>query len=176
MGKKKNKPATRRRKRVTGIGKNIPVQKYALGIVGAAIAIKGSEMMAKSTNTMISKAAPYAPAIVGIALPMLVKDQMVADVSAGLVIGGSIPVLKELKILSGFSSVRTIQGSPKGYMRLPDRRSSAASVNGTGQRGVNSAYTTKSNFSGSRMSQMNVISGAMSGGGSGSGAGDAMAV
>ena len=133
MAKKKGKkPATRRRKRVSGIGKSIPVQKLALGIVGAAIAVKGSEMMAKSTNEMIKKAAPYAPAVVGVVLPMVVKDQMVNDIATGLVIGGSIGVLKELKVLSGFSSVKSIQGQPRGYMRLPDRRSSAASVNGTG--------------------------------------------
>ncbi len=157
MAKRKAKKTTRRRRRVSGFGQNLDLQGIALAIGGAVLANVAKTQLAKSTNTTAQKAAPYVGLIAGIVLPMLVKQPMVRQVSIGLAAAGGVEALKAAKVISGLD-MDTIHGSLNKYRSMPYRKA----VNGVGQ-------TSKSNFTGSRMSQMHTISGTANGSGSGAG-------
>jgi hypothetical protein len=156
MAKRKKKTTRRRRRSVSGI-KDIDLQGIALAVGGAVLARVATNQLAKSTNTTAQKAAPYVGLIAGIVLPMVVKNPMVRQVSLGLAAGGGVEALKAAKVISGLD-MDTIHGSLNKYRSMPYRKA----VNGVGQ-------TSKSNFTGSRMSQMHTISGAANGSGSGGG-------
>ena len=152
--RKKAKRITRRRRRVSGI-KDVDMMGIALAVGGAVLANVAKTQLAKSTNTTAQKAAPYVGLIAGIVLPMVVKNPMVKQVSIGLAAAGGVEALKAAKVISGLD-MDTITGSLNKYRSMPYRKA----VNGVGQ-------VSKSNFTGSRMSQMHTIAGMPDGGGAG---------
>lgn len=155
---KKQKKTTRRRRRVSGIGQDLDLQALGLAVGGAVLSNVLATNFAKSTNTTMQKAGPYAGLIAGVVLPLLVKNPMVKQISLGLVAGGGVSALKAAKVISGLD-MSTINGSLNQYRSLPYRKA----VAGIGQ-------PSKSNFTGSRLSQMHTIAGmnhAGAGGGEG---------
>jgi hypothetical protein len=159
MAKRKkstHKKKTYRRRRVSGINSNIDTMGLALAVGGAVAARILNNKLSASTNATAQKAAPYAGLILGIVLPMLVKNPMVKGLSVGLAAGGGVTALGPtgLKMISGFDSSIAGIGYPTyaGYNNQLPYRKVAGIEQGT-QKG------TRSNFSGSRMSQMNTIAG-----------------
>lgn len=112
MAKKKKKSTTRRRRRVSGVSSKIDFQALGLAVAGGALAVKLSAMMAKSSNTMIQKAAPFAALGAGIVLPMFVKEPLIKQLSLGLVAGGGVEALRKFNVLSGFRDMPVISGRP----------------------------------------------------------------
>jgi len=159
MAKRKGKKTTRRRRRVSGIGQQLDLQALGLAIGGAVLANVAKTQLAKSTNTTMQKAAPYAGLIAGIVLPMIIKNPMVKQASLGMVAFGGVEALKAAKVISGLD-MNTINGTLNKYRSLPYRKA----VAGVGD-------VTKSNFTGSRMSQMHTIAGVNGGGGYNAGSG-----
>jgi len=153
MAKRKKTSArkrTYRRRRVSGIGAAPDITGLALIVGGAVAANVLSKKLAASTNTTFSKLAPFAPLALGIVLPMLVKNQMLNQISLGLAAGGGVTALGPggLKIISGIQTI----GYPY-QNQLPYRKVGAVGPGGkvTNRGGAN--------WSGSGLSQMNVIAG-----------------
>lgn len=153
--KKAHRKHTTHRRR-SSIGKKpgeLDIMGLALVVAGAI----GGKMLASkletSTNSMFVKVAPFAPLLLGIAIPMFVENPMLKQVSLGLVASGGIEALgaNGLKVISGMEVI----GYP-GDMSLPYRPLAAVS-GAAGDQGL--AAGTRSNFSGSRMSQINTIAG-----------------
>jgi hypothetical protein len=147
--KKARRTTTRRRRRVSGVGAP-DITGLALIVGGAVAANVLSKKLAASTNTTFSKLAPFAPVALGIVLPMLVKNQMLKTISVGLVAGGGVTALGPtgLKVISGIQTI----GYPY-QNQLPYRKVGAV---GPGGKVTN---RTGANYSGSGLSQMNVIAG-----------------
>jgi hypothetical protein len=160
MAKKRKTKTTRRRRRVSGIGQDLDLQALGLAVGGAVLSNVLATNFAKSTNTTMQKAGPYAGLIAGVVLPLIVKNPMVKQLSLGLVAGGGVSALKAAKVISGLD-MNTINGSLNKYRSLPYRKAVA---------GIGLGQPSKSNFSGSRLSQMHTIAGmnhAGAGGGEG---------
>lgn len=175
MAKRKKAHTTRRRthtrrRKVSGVG-SIDVTSLALTVAGGVAARILSNKLASSTGTM-GKIAPYAPVILGVILPMVIKNNpMVNGLSVGLVAGGGVTALGPtgLKIISGFENSIAGIGYPMAP-QIPYRRV-AGLVSGPAQsQGLTRG--TRSNFSGSRKSQINTIAGVGNFDGSGSGSGN----
>lgn len=145
---------TYRRRRVGAINAgSIDTMGLALAVGGAVAARVLNNKLAASTNATMQKAAPYAGLLLGVVLPMISKSPMVKGLSIGLAAGGGVTALGStgLKMISGFENA--VVGYP-GYNQLPYRK-----VAGIGAPGQGIQKGTHSNFSGSRMSQMNTIAG-----------------
>lgn len=142
--KKKSTRKTYRRRRVSGAG-SADIQAMGLAVAGALVAAKVSEKLASNTNESIRKIAPYFGVVSGAAIPFFTKNPMARSLSLGLVAGGAIPALKELKVLKGIGFTTE---SISGYAPLPYR------VTGRQANVVNGM-----NWSGSGLSQAKVISG-----------------
>ena len=147
MAKKRKKSTTRRRRRVSGIGQQLDLQALGLAVGGAVLANVAKTQLAKSTNTTMQKAAPYAGLVLGIIIPLLTKNLMARQAATGMVAYGGVEALKSANVLKGLD-MNTIHGSLNKYRSLPYRKA----VAGIGQ-------PTKSNFTASRTSQMHTIAG-----------------
>lgn len=169
--KKSTKKTYRRRatRRVSGVGA-VDVTGIALSIAGAVGAKIISTKLASGTGSL-AKMAPYAPLIIGIVLPMVVKNNpMVNQIAVGLVAGGGVAALGQngLKIISGMEdSIAGYVGYPTAPQRLPYKRVAGVIAGAPGEQGLPSG--TRSNFSGSRLSQINTIAGIDGGNFDGSG-------
>jgi hypothetical protein len=153
MARRKTRKTKRvhHRRRVSGI-KDVDFTAIALVIAGAVGARILSTKLTASTNATMAKLAPYAGLGLGIVLPMVSKNAMVKNLSLGLVAGGGVSMLTGLKVISGFEN--TISGRVGyPYTMLPYRKVAGLGAPAQGY------LPTKSNFSGSRQSQMSVISG-----------------
>jgi len=144
---------TSRRRRISGIN-GIDVTGMALTVAGGVAAHILTNKLSSTTGTL-SKVAPYSALIAGVALPLLVKNNaMVNALSIGLVAGGGVAALgpNGLKIISGMESSIAGIGYPAPRPQIPYR-----AVSGLSNEGL--VKGTRSNFSGSRMSQMHTIAG-----------------
>lgn len=168
---KKKKPIrrTHRRRRVGAIDTKIDFTQIGLVIAGAVGARILTTKLAASTNATMQKAAPYSGVILGIVLPMFIKNAMVKNLSLGLAAGGGASALGPtgLKVISGFENSI---GYPY-YAQLPNK-----AVAGIGNTAGDAGLTkgTRSNFSGSRNSQINTIAGIGCTENAGGGAGGSM--
>ena len=172
----KRKTATRRhhtvrRRRVSGI-KDVDFTMIALTIGGAVLGrILSNKLAASTTSPTMVKLAPYSGVILGIILPMVVKNPMIKDLSLGLVAAGGVTLLGPtgLKVISG------LENPIVGRIGYPYNQIPYGKVAGI----VDGKYVSKPNFSGSGQPQASVISGihpeTMTGNYNGSGSGSGMA-
>jgi hypothetical protein len=159
--KKYTKSTRHRRRRLSGIGQSLDFTGMALAVGGAIVANGLKGMLTKSTNATANKAAPYAGVIAGVLVQLLVKNPMAKAASIGMIAASGLDAAKASGIISGLD-MNTIHGSLNQYRQLPYRKA----MNGIGD------GPTKSNFTGSRLSQMHTIAGlSKSGAADGSGAG-----
>lgn len=160
MAKRRKKIMKRRhhRRKVSGIGDKLELMDMALAVGGAVAAKILNNKLAASTNATMQKAAPYSGLILGIVLPLVVKNNTIEKLSIGLVAGGGVTALGStgLKVISGFENTVAGIGYPYYQQRIP-----FAKVAGVGATAGTQGLTkgTHSNFSGSRNSQMNTIAG-----------------
>ena len=151
--KKTKKVHHKRRSKVGAIGKD-GIMDMAIIVGGAVVAKVLSNKLATSTNATLLKFGAYVPLALGVVLPMVVKNPMLAKISIGLIAGGGITALGSggLKVISGFES-------SIGYPGRPNYDRARALVNGIGSPAGNQGLLkgTHSNFSGSRQSQIATI-------------------
>src|SRR5574337_1117813 len=158
MAKRKRKIHHRRRRRVSGIGDNINFMEMGLVVAGGVASKILNNKLAASTNATMQKAAPYSGILLGIVLPMLVKrNDTIKNLSLGLVAGGGITALGAtgLKVINGFEN--TVSGIGYPYYQQVPFKQVAGIGNTAGNQGLMKG--TRSNFSGSRNSQINTIAG-----------------
>lgn len=159
--KKSSHRKTHRRRRVGAINMGFDIEGMGLAIGGAVAARILTTKLAASTNATMQKAAPYSGLILGLVLPMLIKNNLVKQLSLGLIAGGGVSALGStgLKVISGFENSISGVGYPYYYNR--GQIAARPLVNGIGNSAGNQGLMkgTRSNFSGSRNSQMNTIAG-----------------
>lgn len=146
---------TTRRRRVSGI-KDVDFTQIALVIAGGVGARILFNKLTASTNTTMSKLAPYSGVILGVVLPMFVKSPMVKAISLGLVAGGGVNMLVGMKVISGMEN--PVMGSAMPYragLGYPYNAIPMKKVSGV----IDGKYVSKPNWSGSGKQQANVISG-----------------
>lgn len=154
MARRKKQKHFRRRRRssVSGIQK-IDITQLALIAGGAAAASILNKKLSQSENSTVVKLAPFAGIAGGVAMNMFIKSPTMKAIGLGMVGGGSVTALGQdgLKIIGFMNNSIARIAYPGGYknMSLP----AVAGVNQGITRG------TRSNFSGSRQSQMNTIAG-----------------
>jgi len=102
MAKRRKKRSTHSRRRVSGMNKT-DLMSIGLAVAGAVVAAKLTAKLKLSTNTTMSNLAPYAALVIGIGLPMVIKNPTAAKIALGLSIGGAIEALRKLApgIVSG---------------------------------------------------------------------------
>lgn len=154
MYHKRRKKATHKRthrrssRRVSGI-KDVDFTQIALLIGGAVVGRIISTKLAASTNTTMQKLAPYVSVGAGIVIPMVVTNPMLKVISLGMVAGGGVTLLGPtgLKVISGIENTIAYP-----YNAIPYQKRIAGTT-------VDGRFVSKPNWSGSRQSQANVISG-----------------
>lgn len=152
--KAKRQKRTSTRRRSVGKTPDIDIMGMALIIAGAVGGKVLANKLEASTNAMFVKVAPFAPLILGIGLPMFIKNATLDKLALGLVATGGLEALGSngLKVISGMEVI----GYPGEGLALP-YRPLAAVAGPSGAQGLDAG--THSNFSGSRMSQINTIAG-----------------
>lgn len=155
MARKKarsRKVSVKRRKRAK-VGAMPNLSNIALIVGGAVAANVVSKKLSQTSNSTVSKVAPFSGLILGILLPKFVKrSPMIEQISMGLIAGGGVAALGSdgLNVI-GF--MNNAIAYPGGYKMLP--YSGVAGL----AKGQGLSPGTHSNFSGSRQSQINTIAG-----------------
>lgn len=128
MAKKRKRAATKRRRRVSGIGSDLTP---ALAAVGGAVAYRmlSGVMPASIDRKLVSGGAVVAAALL---LPKFIKGPLGAGLGAGVAASAGVQLLTELNVISGFYNVPTINGMKRvaGSARQVLRGSAQQVLNG----------------------------------------------
>jgi len=94
------KPATRRRRRISGMtGSNVLMT--VAGIAGGAVIARIAANMAQKTLSLDSKIVSAGQIALGIFLPKFIKSQLGKDLGSGMIAVGGMTLAQSLGVVSG---------------------------------------------------------------------------
>jgi hypothetical protein len=117
---KHHKKTSRRRRRMGAMPGKADLMQTALAIAGGVGArLLVTKLPDTIANVDISKYKPYAPLVVGLVAPMLIKNPMIKPLATGMLVVGGVGALQSMDIIAGmgFNDAPMVANIPPKYLR-----------------------------------------------------------